>query len=73
MNNKREFKKTMDVTKEEIVACVALAGSAVLGYKVGRSVTTRQFQKGWNYLFSIDPSLKTHIWEAMGKMHFGEK
>lgn len=66
-------KKDTGLTRDEIIGICLITGSAILGYKVGVRIADRQFDKGLDTLFAVDPSLKTHFWEAVTKVKFGNK
>lgn len=67
MEEKKELKLKKNISKEAIIGGGIVLAATVFGYKTGVKVATVKTQCGLQQCFNADPSLESHLWEAIGK------
>lgn len=70
--NEHENKKEGLTNKEKLMLAggiVASTGLAVMGFKFGRKYECALIAKGFEKCWEVDPTLKSHMWETVGKVY----
>lgn len=67
-----ENKKEGLTNKEKLMLAGGIAvstGLAVMGFKLGGKWESFKIAKGYEKMWEVDPTLKTHMWETIGKTY----
>lgn len=67
MEEKKELKLKKNISKEAIIGGGIVLAAVIFGYNTGCKVEAARIGWGLEQCFKTDPSLESHIWEAIGK------
>lgn len=70
--NENTNKKEGLTNKEKLMLAggiVVSTGLTVMGFKLGRKYELNLLNAGFTKCCEADPTLKTHLWEAIGKVY----
>ena len=54
-------------TGQKVLAVGGAVLTGIAGYKLGKAVEFCKISRGLQKVWDVDPSLKDHMWEAVGK------